>query len=308
MEAMKQIEVKDQASGQTLVRNGVILAFFLEPFVHECSEALTTVFDRFVGTVPIESLKWAVVSATSEQWREVDENIMKRMRDSLAPSGARKRKFTSFRVNDFGDEAPQYSFTVSDRDKNEEQPVSRTLVQMTFPPSVAEERNVDALCAHVVEFATLLKPAYGYCSPCLLPSDARQTAAFVEIRRIAQRYPGFDVAVNDLAQLDIGARVRGARWITLLGPALTQVLSGLDAIRKRLPAEVEVRDLGGVAIIRTGRTPEIGDSNRKLQTPLLRAVARVLEPVTLFGEVNLLSYFANFEEDVLRSWERRFLD
>ena len=83
MEAMKQIEVKDQASGQTLVRNGVILAFFLEPFVHECSEALTTVFDRFVGTVPIESLKWAVVSATSEQWREVDENIMKRDRKSV---------------------------------------------------------------------------------------------------------------------------------------------------------------------------------------------------------------------------------
>jgi hypothetical protein len=133
-------------------------------------------------------------------------------------------------------------------------------------------------------------------------------AAFMEIRHIAQRYPGYDVAVNDLTQLDIGARVRGARWITLLGPALAESLSGLDAIRAALPADVDVRDVAGIAMIRAGRTPELGDTNRKVEMPLLRAVARVLEPVTMFREVNLLSYFANFDDDALRRWERRFLD
>ena len=308
MGPIKPIEARDTESGQVLMRSGIILAFFLEPFVYECSKALTSAFDRFLQAVPPDSLKWAVINATSEQWREVDPKVMKRIRDSLAPNGARKRKFTAFRVNDAGDEAPQYGFTLSDRDKDEEQPVSRTLVQMTFPPGAADEERVDAFYSLVAEFTAVLQPAYGYCAPALLPSDARQTAAFVEIRRVAQRFPGYDVAVNDLTQLDIDARVRGARWITMLGPALACALGGSDAMRRALPAQVEVRDVAGTTMIRAGRTPELGDVNRKLGTPLLRAVARVLEPVTLFGEINLLSYFANFDDDVLRRWERRFLD
>jgi hypothetical protein len=305
---MKSIEVKDPASGQVLVRNGIILVFFLETYVYECSGGLTSAFDRFVETVPVESLKWAVVNATSEEWRNADAKTVKRMRDSLAPSGARKRKFTAFRVNDFADEAPQYSFMISDRDKDEEQPVSRTLVQMTFPPSAANEDGVDIFCKLVSEFTALIKPSYGYCAPGLLASDARQAAAFVQIRHLARRYPGYDVAINDLTQLDIGPRVRGARWISLLGPDLVKALNGRDAIRKALPAAVEVRDIAGTLMIRAGRLPELGDANRRLETPLLRSVARVLEPVTMFGELNLRSYFANFDEDVLRRWERRFLD
>jgi hypothetical protein len=308
METIQPIEAKDPVSGQVLMRNGIILAFFLEPFVYECSEALTAAFDLFVATVPAGSLKWAVVSATSEQWREVDANIMQRMRDSLAPTGARKRKFTAFSVNDFGDEPPLYSFTLSDRDKEEDQPVSRTLVQMTFPLSTAEDGNADTLYSLVAEFTALLKPAYGYCAPGLLQGDTLQMASFAEIRGFALRYPGYDVAVNDLTQLDIGSRVRGARWITILGPDLTDKLGGPGAFRKTLPLEVEIRDVAGTTMIRSGRTPELGNTNRKQETPLLRAVARVLEPVTLFGEVNLLSYFANFDEDMLRRWERRFLD
>lgn len=308
MGTIKPIEVKDPVNGQVLMRNGVILVFFLEQFVHECSEALTAVFDRFVATVPTGNLKWAVVSATSEQWREVDAKVMQRMRDSLASNGARKRKFTAFTVNDFADEAPQYGFTLSDRDKEEEQPISRTLVQMTFPPSFVNEDKVDALCGLITEFTTLLRPAYGYCAPSLLPCDARKMAAFAEIRRVAPRHPGYDVAVNELTQLDIGSKVRGARWITLLGPTLAASIGGLDVIRKVLPAEVDVVNVAGTTLIRAGKTPELGDSNRKLGTPLLRAVARLLEPITLFGEVNLLSYYANFDEDVLSGWERRFLD
>ena len=61
-------------------------------------------------------------------------------------------------------------------------------------------------------------------------------------------------------------------------------------------------------MIRAGTRPEIGDTNRNIDTPLLRAVARVLEKITLFIELNLLSYVANFDDDLLRRWERRFLD
>lgn len=308
MHIIPPIEERDLDNGKVLVRAGVVLAFFLEPCVHECSEALTAVFDRFLSLVPAARLRWAVVNATSEQWREVDAKILRRMRDYLAPSGSRQRRFTAFRINDFGDEAPQYGFTLSERVRDPGYPDSRTLVQMTFPLDMVGAESSGTLCGWIDEFATLLQPAYGYCAPGLLASDARQTAAFMKIRPLAQRYPGYDVAVNDLVQLDIGDRVRGARWITLLGPVLTERLGGIEAIREALPADVMIHEVEHVAILRAGLVPEIGDVNRRQAIPMLRAVARVLEPVTLFDEVNLKSYFANFDDDLLRRWERRFLD
>lgn len=298
----------DATTGSIYVRNGVTLAFFLEQFVHECSEALTAVFDLFVRSVPPDTLKWAVVSATAEEWRAVDAVVMKRMRDSLAPEGARKRKFTAFQFNDYGDEAPQYGFTLSDRDKDKEQVDSLTLVQLTFPPSAVDEAHVDDLCALIAKITLSLRPVSGYCAPSLLPGDSRQSAAYAEIRSIALRHPGYDVAINEMTQLNIGKRVRGARWVTLLGDGPLERLGGIDALRKALPPEVEVRDVAGIGMIRAGKTPELGDKNRGVDTPLLRAVARVLEPITLFGEVDLLSNFAIFDEDLLQRWERRFLD
>lgn len=308
MTTMKSVQKKDSATGKVYVRNGVTLAFFLDQFVHECSDALTAVFDLFVTRTPPDALKWAIVNATSENWREVDARAMKRMRDSLAPAGARKRKFTAFEFNDFGDEAPQYSFILSDRSKNKEQKDSRTLVQMTFPPSIIDDEHIDDLCSQIAEFTALLKPVSGYCSPSLLPADSPRDAAFAKIRSIALRHPGYDVAMNEMTQSDIGMRVRGARWVTLLGPSLLGQLGGINALRSALPTEVEVQDVAGIAMIKAGRSPELGDKNRKLDIPHLRAVARILEPITLFREIDLLSYFADFDEDLLQRWERRFLD
>ena len=49
--------------------------------------------------------------------------------------------------------------------------------------------------------------------------------------------------------------------------------------------------------------------NKKIDTPYLRSVARVLEPVTLFRELALFNTaFADQDEDILAKYERRFLD
>lgn len=284
------IDLVDPQSGEPLMRSGVMLAFFLEPFVFECATALTAAFDRFIEAVPDGALKWAVVSATSEQWRKADAKVIKRLRDALEPGAAKKRRFTAFRLNDAGMHAPHYGFTLSERDKGDARETSRTLVQMTFPPHVLEAGAVDDFVALVEAFVAILQPAYGYCSPALLPSDVKQSEAFVEIQRVAMAQPVFDAAMNELTQLEIGARARGARWLTFLGPTLSAQV--------KVPKRLESSRVGEVVVLRAGRTPEIA---------LLREMARLLEPVTLFGEMNLLSYFANFDAELLQRWERRFL-
>ena len=60
-------------------------------------------------------------------------------------------------------------------------------------------------------------------------------------------------------------------------------------------------------MMRAGNVPEIGDRARKVGTPLLRLVAKVLRPVTAFKEIVLLRVFGH-DEEFLDKWERRFLD
>ncbi|HSV58246.1 MAG TPA: type VI immunity family protein [Variovorax sp.] len=306
MEDIAPLEITDSATGAVLVRNGVTLALFLDRRVHECSDALIQAFDLFLASVPADALTWAVVSATSEEWRPVDASVIARIRESMEPAGARKRKLTAFRINDFAGAAPQYGFTLADRYKDK--PDSMTLVQMSFPMHAVDAGHADGTCDFVGRVAALLSPVAGYCAPSLLQADAHQSEAFERIRGLALRYPGYDVAMNDLTRLRLGPRVRGARWITLLGAALLESAGGFELFRKALPVEMEMSQAGATTLIRAGRTPELGDTNRQLETPLLRAVARVLEPITLFREAKMLLYLANFDEDLLDRWERRFLD
>lgn len=295
-------------TGVVCLRNGVTVALFLERFVHQCGDALTAALDRFLAFVPPGSIRHAVVSATSDAWRDADAAAMKRMRDALAPAGAKKRKLTAFRFNDHGPEAPQYGFRLVDRDKDEPEGPSRTLVELTFPPAAADADRVEALVALVHELTALLAPAYGYVAPSLLPADGAVGEGFGALRSLALRHPGYDVAMNDLTQLRIGSHTRGARWITILGQALERAAGGAAALRAQLSPAIEHQLVGPALVLRAGATPELGDTDRREPTPLLRELARALEPVTLFREIDLLSYLADFDEDVLRAWERRFLD
>jgi hypothetical protein len=61
-------------------------------------------------------------------------------------------------------------------------------------------------------------------------------------------------------------------------------------------------------MIRAGAMPELGDTNRAEDLPLMRAVAKVLEPITAFEEARIVAEFFNRDWDALRAWERRFLD
>ena len=62
-------------------------------------------------------------------------------------------------------------------------------------------------------------------------------------------------------------------------------------------------------MLRAGEQPELGDTTRKMGTPMLREIAKVLEPLTIFNEPALLGIeFGDAEGSFLMRWELRFLD
>jgi hypothetical protein len=147
----------------------------------------------------------------------------------------------------------------------------------------------------------------GYTSPAL---HWVLTRGMDKIRALAARHPGFDVARNSKTRYWIGDHARGARWVTFLGPALGERLGGPPAMAKDLGTSIDVTTVGEGTMIRAGAEPELGDVNKNIGLPLLRKVAKLIEPVTMFNERALVmcEFFDGYDDPFLEKWERRFLD
>lgn len=308
MKKIEEIIRADSESGLVYIRSCVILAFFIDKPVHNHSEELIKLLNRYIEIVPPEALKWSVASASQEEWRETNTATLVRIKSSLAPAKSSKRDLTAFRLSDSGDSAPSYSFRLIGQPLDKGWPDPVTLVQVTFPVNVLSEGNLEEFIVQVRELAGLAKANYGYCSLGFNYNELNIEEAFKEIKKIALRHPGYDVQVNDMIHVEIGKKVRGARWITFLSTELVTLLGGLEKLRKQLPQQIVVEKILNGVMLRAGKFPELGDVNRKVKTPLLREVAKVLEPVTHFNEVYICSYLADGDEDLARKWERRFLD
>lgn len=298
-------------TGITYLRDGVLVAFFLPKPLHETVGAIADVFDLFLASVPPGAIKWAGIGAGAAEWKPVHAKTFDKCRALLAPSAARKRAMTSFELagSEKAGDAPEYSLTLIAAKPDKQAPDEVDLVEMTFPSSVVGKAEVEHFVDLVRKMAAKLPFISGYGSPSLVYSELGEGKALIESRGLATRYPGFDVQKNKLGCIDINNWVRGARWLTLLGPDVVKKLGGIKKLRAALHKDIAVEEVGHGLMIRAGQVPEIGDRNKKIDTPLLRNLAKALEPVTLFEEPILLSsYFADRDKELLNTWERRFLD
>jgi TseV toxin immunity protein TsiV len=306
----EEISKTDPESGRVFLREVFIVAFFLPGPIDETVSAIDRAFDLFLAMIPKGAFRWASVGASSEEWKPVSESTIARCKAQLRRDAAAKRKMTSFELvdGDVGGSVPRYAVTVLGEPLDSKLPNERTLFQMSFPIDAVMAGDVDAFVAELVEIAAALPVDSGYGSPAIQWAQFDRDAAIAQTRGIVARHAGYDVNLNTTGRTWLGSRVRGARWLTFLGPRILERLGGGDALRKELPEPFEFLPAGANLLVRAGSLPEIGDMAMKVDTPLLRALAAVLEPVTAFDEVVLLGSLANWDKDVLRKWERRFLD
>lgn len=303
---------RDNESGIVYLRDGITAAFFLPTPLHEIVDPILSVFQKYIEIIPDQVLRWESVGANSEEWRPVSKTTISRCCSQLQPEAARKRDLTSFELKD-GDlagDASGYGITVIGNPLDPELLEEKNLVQIYFPIRFIEADQVDSFVDTIRNLAALLPFVSGYVSPGLQWAESFSEEAMQQARGIARRHPGYDVQDNVNGRSDIDNKVRGARWLTFLGPSLNEQLGGFETLSKAFDEPVTVEKLRHGIMIRAGKEPEIGDVNRKVDTPLLRQVANVLEPITLFGEEALIGLgFADpDEDDFLEQWERRFFD
>ena len=309
---VKKTEIlkKDSRTGRVYFREGVIVAFFMEPPIAGIVDQLQSAFDVYLDMIPQDVLRWESIGASSEEWKPFNGTTLQRSRAQLRKEPAAKRSLTSFELSDgnIGGDAPGYGIILIGEPVEIELPDQMCLLQLYFPPGAVAEDSVESFVRDITKLARILPYVSGYVSPALHWAELGQDQAIVESRQIVARHIGYDIQMNETGRTWLGKRLRGARWINFLGTEILERVGGISALRNSLPSTVDVNFVGHGAIIQAGFVPEIGDKARSVDTPVLRAIARCLEPVTAFQEVVLLGSFASWNKEYLEKWERRFLN
>lgn len=176
-------------------------------------------------------------------------------------------------------------------------------VSFWLPTEYLEEHGPERVRDLALELARLLPFCSGHAGLSFNGETSPLTRS-EETQALCFRYPGVDC--TSLARLSRpeGPQVRGAAWLTFLGPPLLGEMGGAEALRTRLTSpDTRVEELDGErVVISLGRAPEAGDTEQGQTLPAYRELARVLEPWLYHDELASKS-----EPEVLR-WERRFLD
>jgi len=303
---------KDFETGKIFLREGVIVAFFLPTPMDKVAEPILDVFEEYLKMIPSDVLRWASIGASSEEWKPINKTTFQRCRAQLKPEAVAKRRLTAFELadGDMAGDAPRYGIIVIGHPYEPRFPNKKTLVQMYFPIDVVSEQEVEHFVENVCKLAVSLPYISGYASPALLCAGFNSFSVGKEIRAITRIHPGYDVQDNPVGRRTINSKVRGARWLNFIGPEIADRLGGVKALRKALRSPITIdEEIGHGVMIRAGKQPELGNMTRRIGTPLLRAIASVLEPVTAFRESALYrTDFADQNEELLEQWERRFLD
>jgi hypothetical protein len=298
------IEKKDE-DGELLVRDSLLATFFSNRPYPDLAKAFGDVFEEWWEQTPDEAKRWAIIGPDADEFRAFTAKQLTRAKAEFYPARAKTREMCALEIGGPEKINPDYRFTfIGARDLDDDE---TNFIQIQSPSGEAEGSGADAYVERVCGVAERIPFDSGYASPALVYGVHSQQTEFAEAaRKWAFRHPGFDMPNNGGTNSGLGQRLRGAYWLTFVGPWALKKLGGQATLRKALPKEIEVSKVGSGVLLRAGKHPELGDVNKGQRLPQLRTMAKALEPVTLFEDGFLDNIFV--DEEQRARWERRHLD
>jgi hypothetical protein len=170
--------------------------------------------------------------------------------------------------------------------------------------------KVDDLRKLVLRWSTRLRPVHGYGGITLIKSRSGGLAQMHEGEEhgFAIRYPGLEIGDPSSTSMSTQTGIKEGNWITILGDEYLEKLGGLASLRGSLGAEFSIDEYPGGAVIVAGPAPEVGDRNRNIDTPRLRALARVLKPIRVEHHWPVQARGKFSDADNFNAWLARFDD
>ena len=123
------------------------------------------------------------------------------------------------------------------------------------------------------------------------------------------RYPGLGHG-EPLASIGFASEgILGVSWLTFLGAGKAEDIGGKAALAESLGTGIEVHDIaGGGLLIRAGRVPELGDSNRQDWPAKYASVGAALAELAVPDDEIENLVLAGMDSDEVVDWYRRFFD
>ena len=286
-------------NGNLLVREGVILCFFMHCPHGEVTPAVMQALESYCRAVGPNALGW--YPDMNGDWQLLDEAGWEHARRTL-----RETPGATVELDERPDGVSAYRFEYHGDGLatpwSEGSPDGVSAVSCWLPVEYLEEHGPGRVRDLAVELARALPLNSGYAS-LSFNASTQLLGVLRAIREVCFEYPGLDV--QDLAYTvrSVGTKVRGAYWLNFYGQPLLGQLGGAADLHARLSREgITVEELGDERVlVSLGEWPESGDETGALEP--YRALARLLEP-HLYEE-RIDSH--QFPREEMHRWLRRFL-
>jgi hypothetical protein len=294
------LPLRFEVRGRVAVRDGLLLCLYLRAPHREIAESIGELHDRYVTLVGADALRWY---RARDEWKELTPRQRVRMRGLMSASTSRDDVRVAIKAGDSAAEEMIVGFDYWGDEAPSPQNKIASFVELRFATEWATSRAPAELAEVLGELAALVPFSSGYAS--LAFHLAMAAPEFLDVH--AFRHPGMDVHANEYTSRHIDDLVRGAYWLTFVGPvALQRLARPATALRKALGAGIAVDTIGGGVMIRAGDELRPGDVQRGDDLPLTRKVARVLEPITL-GESIAFGFSPDDLEETFAAWQKRHL-
>ncbi|MBV1860452.1 MAG: DUF3396 domain-containing protein [Nannocystaceae bacterium] len=308
---MSVLPLRFAPRGTTIARDGIVVVLFIRESHIDVAPKVGALFDAFDAYVGGDKLTHILAA---EQWKPLTPRRRASARKRMSPAAATglPNHFVLCKGPGSEYEVGEYAFRYIGNEIGTEGTEDRaSSIELWLPTEFAQERGLERFAEDVLELAALVPFSSGYCS--LAINYEAHVVTTVESKltpALAMRHPGFDLHNTANTQLQIGDHLRGAYWLTLIGPTALEELS-LDAEGVRAAfqdPEISVHELdAGVAVV-AGDELRPGDVNQGDALPLHRKVAALLEPVLHVPTYGAIGFRVDDPMTRFLEWLRRHLD
>ncbi len=284
-------------------RDGLVLCFFIRRSHGEIAPAIWRALRTYVQAIPPGVLAWYgdydgnTLPLDPTGWAFVQEELL----GCASPATARVELWEN--ESEVGGYNFEYLGRWLDAPPFDQDTDATCGVCFSFPSEYLQGQGAHALRMLALELARELPFSFGYASPAIVSPGGRWYMARQALIPLLERYLGLDLYRLEETSRAIGARARGAHWLTFLGPELVNALGGLHRLHEALPSpRVSFRELEqGRLLLTLGDEPDALDTRKHEDAPHYRALARLLEPFFLDEHTGWFS----LDKEPMRRWLRR---
>jgi Protein of unknown function (DUF3396) len=169
-------------------------------------------------------------------------------------------------------------------------------------------REQGAYLKLILQIAQLLQAIHGYAGLgiVLRPREYGDSPDMEPVIALAKRFRGLELDFAALQTGDLGAKIKGINWLTVLGDSFVEQLGGAERLKAGVSDDVSLHLFEGGLVIQAGVQPRFGDVNRAEPMEAYESVAAALKPIRATEIRAFTGPSMDFGEEGTARWLTRF--